>query len=156
MIFRFSSHTSSFKSWRFFIYWFFVRFLSSIPHWVRRFFTNNIILWNLSAFLQGWNVLIDLLVFLLSLPHWLRGFSPGYHFKIFFNRWLPHSTELTSKKKDNCNDMPQNLLIIWSWHMTSHLISIHDHLYNLNTWPTNSILTSSHWYRHLHDCISMS
>ena len=54
MIFRFSSHTSSIRSWRFFIDWSFVRFFSPVfHHWVGRFFTSDMIVWDLSAFLQG-------------------------------------------------------------------------------------------------------
>ena len=51
MIFQFSFPFPS-SVGRFFIDWSFVQFSSSVSHWVRRFFTSNMILWDSSAFLQ--------------------------------------------------------------------------------------------------------
>ena len=71
----------------------------------------------------------------------LRGFSSSFYLRFFLNRWLPRSAELVSKKKDNCN-----VMITGS---TNQMILTRDYSHDLDTWPINFILISSHhWYQY--------
>lgn len=94
----------------------------------------------------------------------------SFYLRFFLNRQLSHSEELASKKESNCNIMITGFInhmilirvhlhifdkwpLTWSQHIIIHMISTNNHSYDLNTWPTNFILISSHQYQHLSYCI---
>ena len=126
-------------SGRFFINWYFVRFFSSVSrHRVMRFFTSNIILLRLISFPTE-----------LECYHLSPGFLPhstllvGRFFTrfLFLNRWLPRSTEFTSKREVIIMSWSRDPPITWSQHVTTHMIWSYDP----DTWPMNFILTSRHY-----------
>ena len=101
MIFRFFSLSPSLVR-KFFRDWSLVLFSSSVSYWVKRFFTSNITIWNLSAFLLGQDIHSGLLVFLSSLLHHLGDF-PLSSYSLF--QQFPCSAEFPSEKRANCNNM---------------------------------------------------
>ena len=74
MIFWFSSPSPSLVG-RFFINWSFVRFSSSVSHWVRRFFTNDMIFFKTHQLFYGARMFLLVSRFSSSVPTGLRGFS---------------------------------------------------------------------------------
>ena len=138
-IFRFSSHFSSLSSRGFLLIDSRLWFSSSISHyWLGRFFIRDIILWDSSAFLQSYDLLIfprfSISIFLIG----LEGFPPSFH-SLTNDFHAQKSSRL--RRKAIVMSWLWDLPITWSQHVTTHMISSHDP----DTWPTNFILTSNHY-----------